>query len=203
MKKMCCFSPATNIQTPCAQYLNSGPGGIAGAFVHNKHVGARKTYFAGWWGVKLSERFRMEHVAEFMPGKANEFLLLSSLLPWVRCNTTIKILPRGLLGIRGMQLSNPGVLQTVSLLGSLQVFAQTSMTDLRAKSLLLTGGRNWWQRAQLRRMTKGRLLNLIFLSVCHCRLPRNAAEACVERARQAQVCIGEGQGGWIDVFFFR
>lgn len=38
-----------------------------------------------------------------------------------------------------MQLSNPGVLQTVSLLGSLEVFATTNMADLRAKSVLLTG----------------------------------------------------------------
>lgn len=37
------------------------------------------------------------------------------------------------------RLSNPNVLATVSLLGSLQVFALTSMPDLRAKSLLLTG----------------------------------------------------------------
>lgn len=51
------------------QYLNAGPGGIAGAFVHNVHIGERRHHFAGWWGVKLSERFKMEHVAEFMPGK--------------------------------------------------------------------------------------------------------------------------------------
>jgi kynureninase len=50
------------------QYLNSGPGGIAGAFIHNRHVGAKRTYFAGWWGVKLDERFKMDHIAEFMPG---------------------------------------------------------------------------------------------------------------------------------------
>jgi len=41
-------------------------------------------------------------------------------------------------GAAGFQQSNPCVLATVALLGSLNVFAKTSMTDLRAKSLLLT-----------------------------------------------------------------
>eukprot|EP00055_Hartaetosiga_balthica_P011009 m.48869 g.48869 ORF g.48869 m.48869 type:complete len:452 (+) comp7420_c1_seq1:36-1391(+) len=91
------------------KYLNSGPGGIAGAFVHSKHNETQKPFFAGWWGVNLRERFHMEHVADFVPG------------------------------VRGMQLSNPPVWQTVSLLGSLEVFEMTSMDELRAKSLLLTG----------------------------------------------------------------
>lgn len=42
-------------------------------------------------------------------------------------------------GVRGIQLSNPGVLQTVALRGSLEVFGMTSMEKMRAKSLLLTG----------------------------------------------------------------
>jgi kynureninase len=42
-------------------------------------------------------------------------------------------------GVRAFQLSNPPVLQTVALLGSLEVFAKTSMSALREKSLLLTG----------------------------------------------------------------
>ncbi|CAG8582419.1 14277_t:CDS:2 [Ambispora leptoticha] len=42
-------------------------------------------------------------------------------------------------GAAGYQLSNPSVLNTVSLLGSLQIFAKTNMLTLRAKSFLLTG----------------------------------------------------------------
>lgn len=42
-------------------------------------------------------------------------------------------------GANAYRVSNPNVLATVSLLASLQVFAQTSMEDLRAKSVLLTG----------------------------------------------------------------
>ncbi|EGD75996.1 kynureninase [Salpingoeca rosetta] len=91
------------------KYLNSGPGGIAGAFVHEKHNNTKRPHFAGWWGVRLQERFKMEHDGHFMPG------------------------------VRGLQLSNPGVLQTVALLGSLEIFDQTSMPDLRKKAKLLTG----------------------------------------------------------------
>lgn len=68
-----------------------------------------RPYLQGWWGVKLAERFDMHHEADFMSG------------------------------VKALQLSNPPVLQTVSLLGSLEVFSKTTMEDLRQKSLKLTG----------------------------------------------------------------
>lgn len=44
------------------QYLNSGPGGIAGAFIHNKHHGNKDLHmFAGWWGVNPDIRFKMDY----------------------------------------------------------------------------------------------------------------------------------------------
>jgi len=43
-----------------------------------------------------------------------------------------------MIGAAGFQQSNPCVLAVVALLGSLNVFSKTSMTNLRAKSLLLT-----------------------------------------------------------------
>eukprot|EP00050_Salpingoeca_kvevrii_P004960 m.267047 g.267047 ORF g.267047 m.267047 type:complete len:489 (-) comp11068_c2_seq2:303-1769(-) len=91
------------------KYLNSGPGGIAGAFIHGKHHDKELLKFAGWWGVELDTRFDMEYDARFQPG------------------------------VRGLQCSNPPVLQVVSLLGSLLVFEKTSMGALRKKSELLTG----------------------------------------------------------------
>ena len=42
-------------------------------------------------------------------------------------------------GAGGFQVSNPSVLNVISLLGSLEVFSKTSMVQLRAKSILLTG----------------------------------------------------------------
>ncbi|WP_342648351.1 kynureninase [Mucilaginibacter sp. CSA2-8R] len=42
------------------KYMNSGPGGISGIFVHQKHH-ANKTFdrFAGWWGYRNDSRFKM------------------------------------------------------------------------------------------------------------------------------------------------
>ncbi|CAG8450228.1 8195_t:CDS:10 [Ambispora gerdemannii] len=91
------------------KYLNSGPGGIAGIFVHEKHANNTHPRFTGWWGHDKETRFDMNK--EFKPIE----------------------------GAAGYQLSNPSVLNTVSLLGSLQVFAKTSMLTLRTKSFLLTG----------------------------------------------------------------
>ena len=42
------------------KYLNSGPGSVAGAFVHERHLGnAALPRFAGWWGNDPSTRFVM------------------------------------------------------------------------------------------------------------------------------------------------
>ena len=43
------------------KYLNSGPGGVSGIFVHEKHGNNPKTpRFAGWWGYQESTRFQMK-----------------------------------------------------------------------------------------------------------------------------------------------
>src|SRR5271154_4928263 len=40
------------------KYMNSGPGGIGGIFVHEKHFNDKSlNRFAGWWGYKPEERF--------------------------------------------------------------------------------------------------------------------------------------------------
>ncbi|KAH7045177.1 pyridoxal phosphate-dependent transferase [Macrophomina phaseolina] len=112
------------------KYLNSGPGGIGGLFVHARHTQVTpssqtaaafsdattidertlgyRPRLSGWWGHDKSTRFRMESAFVPMPGAA------------------------------GFQLSNPSALDTTALLASLSVFAQTSMADLRAKSVRLT-----------------------------------------------------------------
>mmetsp|Transcript_50808 Transcript_50808/g.121459 ORF Transcript_50808/g.121459 Transcript_50808/m.121459 type:complete len:487 (+) Transcript_50808:21-1481(+) len=90
------------------KYLNSGPGAIGGFFVHSKHHGKGLPLMAGWWGQKQATRFNMEHNWD----------------------------PEADAG--AWRLSNPPVLQTVALLASLEVFARTSMAELRGKSMLLT-----------------------------------------------------------------
>jgi len=41
------------------KYLNSGPGGVAGLFIHDRHVGSDLPRFNGWWGTDPETRFEM------------------------------------------------------------------------------------------------------------------------------------------------
>ncbi|RVD90000.1 uncharacterized protein DFL_000983 [Arthrobotrys flagrans] len=89
------------------KYLNSGPGGIAGIFVHEARSDQGR--LTGWWGHDRASRFKMENNFVAIPGAG------------------------------GFQHSNPSVMATVCLLGSLRVFAKTTMKAIREKSVRLTG----------------------------------------------------------------
>lgn len=91
------------------KYLNAGPGGIGGFFVHEKHHGSDLPILRGWWGQQKCTRFHMAH--EHRPE----------------------------VGASAWRMSNPPVLQTVSLLASLEVFGKSSQAERRGRSLLLTG----------------------------------------------------------------
>lgn len=91
------------------KYLNSGPGGIAGAFVHERHHKEKLPRFAGWWGHDKNERFKME--AEFKP--------MASAEAW--------------------QLSNAPVFSMAVHRASLDLFDRAGMDALCAKSRELTG----------------------------------------------------------------
>jgi kynureninase len=92
------------------KYLNSGPGSIGGAYVHEKHA---KRFdlprFGGWWGHNEHERFLMQK--GFKPME----------------------------GIDGWQVSNFPVLSGAAHLASLEIFQQAGYKNLRKKSVLLTG----------------------------------------------------------------
>jgi kynureninase len=49
------------------KYINSGPGSVAGVFVHQRHLGMQLPLFAGWWGHDKSERFKMDRTFKPMP----------------------------------------------------------------------------------------------------------------------------------------
>ncbi len=91
------------------KYLNSGPGGVGGAFVHEKHGNNPETLrLAGWWGNEESTRFKMRK--GFVPAK----------------------------GAASWQMSNAPVFNMVAHKASLDIFDKLTVEKLREKSLRLT-----------------------------------------------------------------
>lgn len=96
------------------KYLNSGPGGVSGAFVNERFAEAPwLPRFAGWWGHKESERFLMKK------GYIPEY------------------------GAAGWQLSNAPVLSMAVHKASLEIFAKAGMEALCNKSKVLTSYLEW------------------------------------------------------------
>ena len=91
------------------KYINSGPGGPSGAFVHERHAKSPELpRFAGWWGHDEDERFKMKK--GFIP----------------------------MFGAEGWQLSNAQIFSFAAHKASLDIFDAAGMDHLRAKSLQLT-----------------------------------------------------------------
>jgi kynureninase len=92
------------------KYLNSGPGGVSGMYVHERFANRPDLpRFAGWWGYDKATRFLME------PGfKPME-------------------------GAEGWQLSNAPVISMAAHWASLEIFDEVGMERLNEKTVLLTG----------------------------------------------------------------
>ena len=92
------------------KYLNSGPGGTSGVFVHERHANNPDLVrFAGWWGHEESSRFQMKK--GFIPME----------------------------GAAGWQLSNAQIFPMAIHKASLEIFDEAGIENLRKKSELLTG----------------------------------------------------------------
>lgn len=86
------------------KYLNSGPGGVAGVYIHEKHVtDPALPRFAGWWGYKKETRFKMEKGFEPIPTA------------------------------EGWQLSNAPILSMAAHKASLDIFEAAGMDRLHQK----------------------------------------------------------------------
>ncbi|MCB0796531.1 MAG: kynureninase [Chitinophagales bacterium] len=92
------------------KYLNSGPGGASGVFIHERHAhDATLPRFAGWWGNAEDTRFQMKKGFHPQPGAA------------------------------GWQQSNAQILPMAAHRAAMELFDQAGMDALRTKSLALTG----------------------------------------------------------------
>ena len=91
------------------KYLNSGPGGVSGMYINERHVDNPEIFrLAGWWGHNKKDRFQM-------PDQFNPIPTAES---W--------------------QLSNAPVLSMAVHKASLDLFTEVGMKKLRKKSILLT-----------------------------------------------------------------
>lgn len=74
------------------KYLNSGPGSVAGAFVHEKHLkNTDMPMFAGWWGHDKKTRFLMD--STFVPMQTAERWQMSNapILSMSACRASLDI----------------------------------------------------------------------------------------------------------------
>ena len=92
------------------KYLNSGPGGIGGMFIHEKHSSNLDfPRLSGWWGHKAKDRFEMVNRINPIPN------------------------------IDGWQLSNANILSAAAHLASLSIFDKAGIKPLREKSIKMIG----------------------------------------------------------------
>jgi len=92
------------------KYLNSGPGGLGGAFVHERHHHNKDMVrLAGWWGHNKETRFKMRDAFDPIPT------------------------------VEAWQLSNPPIMAMAAVWASLKIFDEVGMERLRKKAIALTG----------------------------------------------------------------
>jgi len=97
------------------KYLNSGPGGIGGIFVHERHGDdLGRVRLGGWWGTPEEVRFQL--LSEFRPAR----------------------------GAEGWQLSNVPVVLLAIHWVALRIFGEAGLEALFRKRDMLTGYAQYW-----------------------------------------------------------
>ncbi|MCD5325762.1 MULTISPECIES: kynureninase [Pontibacillus] len=89
------------------KYVNSGPGGVGGLFVHERHLG-QKPGLSGWFGSDKEKQFDMNH--SFEPAQT----------------------------AGAFQIGTPHLLSVAPLIGSLELFHEAGIEQIREKSLTST-----------------------------------------------------------------
>ncbi|CAF1215889.1 unnamed protein product [Adineta ricciae] len=90
------------------KYLNGGAGGIGGIFIHSNQFDKDYPRLDGWWGNRYDTRFQMRSEIDRD------------------------------IGADGFRMSNPSIHQCTTLAASLEVFKESGIEKIRAKSKLLT-----------------------------------------------------------------
>lgn len=91
------------------KYLNSGPGGVSGIYIHQKHIADKSIpRFAGWWGHTKDTRFKMEKGFEPIPTA------------------------------EGWQLSNAPILSMAAHKAALDIFEAAGMENIFVKGKMLS-----------------------------------------------------------------
>lgn len=113
------------------KYLNSGPGGVSGVFINDKHGdNPALPRFAGWWGNDPTTRFKMSK--DFIPA----------------------------MGASGWQLSNAPVFAMAVHRASLELFDEAKMDNLVEKSIKLTGFLEFIIN-EINKLTENNTINII------------------------------------------
>lgn len=149
------------------KYLNSGPGAVAGAFVHERHTCAAHAdrlaampRLEGWWGNDPATRFTM----------GDAFVPVASADAW--------------------QVSNPPILALAPLRASLALFEEATAAALRDKSRRLTGLLDSALRALAERTGAIEIITPADIERRGCQLSirvKREPQALLERLKQAGI----------------
>lgn len=113
------------------KYLNSGPGGVAGAYIHEQHAAdTTLPRLAGWWGHTKDTRFKMEKGFEAIPTA------------------------------EGWQMSNAPILSMAAHRASLDMFEKAGMKNLHSKRRKLSAYLHFVLN-EINQQTSGKVIEII------------------------------------------